>query len=152
MVHCTMPKPRIIALHKSAWPWAPGLEARAAAIRLAKDDVFDEETASVIALADVASIFEAAGVGVDRLTSIKIVEKLVEMKDRPWPEWRRGQPLTQASLARLLKPFGIVPKSIRFSPKPAPTSRGYWRGPIDDAKARFVDHQDDGAAKAEEPF
>jgi hypothetical protein len=64
MVHCTMPKPRIIALHKSAWPWAPGLEARAAAIRLAKDDVFDEETASVIALADVASIFEAAGVGV----------------------------------------------------------------------------------------
>jgi hypothetical protein len=30
--------------------------------------------------------------------------------------------------------------------------RGYWRGPIDDAKMRFVDYPNDEAAKAEEPF
>jgi hypothetical protein len=37
---------------------------------------------------------------------------------------------------------------IRFDPKPADPLRGYWRGPIDDAKARFVDRPDDGAAEA----
>jgi hypothetical protein len=122
-----------------------GEKARQASVGL-KDD-FDEETAAVIALADVASIFEEAGTNVDRLPSVTIVAKLIAMKDRPWPEWRRGQPLTEVSLARLLKPFDIRPKSIRFDLRPAPSLRGYWRAPIDEAKKRFVEHPDDEAAE-----
>jgi putative DNA primase/helicase len=129
-----------------------GDRARAAAIKIAAEDAFDEETASVMALADVASIFERAGKGVDRLPSEQIVARMFDMKDRPWPEWRRGQPLTQSGLARLLKPFGIGPQTMRFAPRPASTQRGYWRGPIDDAKARFVDRPDDGAVEAEDPM
>ena len=34
------------------------------------------------------------------------------MEDRPWPEFRRGKPISQVQLARLLKPFGIKSKAI----------------------------------------
>jgi uncharacterized protein with von Willebrand factor type A (vWA) domain len=55
---------------------------------------------------------------VDRLASADIVADLVSLEDAPWSEWRgiRGdqQPrkLSQAELARLLRPFRIFPKTI----------------------------------------
>jgi putative DNA primase/helicase len=42
-----------------------------------------------------------------------IVNKLVEMADKPWGECNYGRPLTKNGLARKLKPFGIHPKKIR---------------------------------------
>jgi len=123
-----------------------GDKARAAAVAIAKDDVFDEQSASVMALADVSCIFETANQ--NRLTSREIVGKLLAMKDRPWPEWRRGSPLTQNSLARLLRPFGIRPLTIRFAPKPANPVRGYERTSVEEAKVRFVDAPADDALEA----
>jgi hypothetical protein len=92
-----------------------------------------------MALADVAAIFELKKV--KRLSSEDLVTALIAMEDRPWGEWRRGAPLTKNSLARLLKPFGIKPKEIRFRPKPRPTAKGYEAEPIRMAKERYVDKE-----------
>lgn len=113
-----------------------GERVRAAAVKLAEEEV-DDENAAIMALADVATIFELKKK--DRLSSQDLVSALVAIEDRPWAEWRRGQPLTKNSLARLLRPFGIHPKQIRFQPKPHPTIKGYEAAPIREAKARYVD-------------
>ena len=109
-----------------------------AAIAIASEEV-DEENKSIMALADVAAIFELKNT--DKISSEELVQTLIDMEDRPWAEWRRGQPMTKNSLARLLKPFSIHPKPIRFDPKPAATRSGYLAGPIAEAKSRYVDHE-----------
>ena len=104
---------------------------------LSKDDVFDEPSAGVMVLEDVCAIFDR--VRAERLSSQTIVDDLVGMPERPWAEWRRGQPLNPGSLARLLKPFGIKSRMIRFEPKPANPRHGYQADAIREAKLRFVD-------------
>lgn len=113
-----------------------GQAARDAAIKIAAENIGGgEEDASIMALADAAAVFELKRR--EQLPSKDIVDAFVALVDRPWAEWRRGQPLTQNSLARLLKPFGIKPKELRFGEKD--TRRGYEAAPIREAKSRFVD-------------
>ena len=51
-----------------------------------------EESAGIELLADIKAIFDAqAGRRSDKLTSKEIVEALVAMEDRPWPEWSTRQ-------------------------------------------------------------
>jgi hypothetical protein len=69
------------------------------------------------------------------LRAFALVSLLGEMKDRPWPEWKNGKPLTETGLARLLRPFGVVSKQeqidgVRF--------RGYLRTDFDDAWERYL--------------
>ncbi len=59
---------------------------------------------------------------------------LIEMEDRPWPEWRHGKPMTAASLARLLKPFGVRPRKLRLG---GHALNGYQRGEIEAAHIRY---------------
>ena len=172
-----------------------GAKTRAAALKVAEENLQSDEDASVMALGDVAAIcdemeFEAqrkltgASTRValpedpsERLVKVvsgqDIICALAAMEDRPWGEWRRGQPLTQNSLARLLKPFLIRPKVIRFGNTGTPDGitttlegttcklieagnhlraipykisdvlRGYEVAPIIEAKKRFVDPLED---------
>jgi hypothetical protein len=41
----------------------------------------------------------------DRISSADLVAKLCADNDSPWAEWKRGNPITQVQLARLLKPL-----------------------------------------------
>ena len=118
---------------------AYGIRARQAALVISKEAESDDDGAAIMALGDVASIFKAKGVS--RLSSVAIVAALVAVEERPWSEWRRGQPLTPNSLARLLRPFEIRPKQIRFAPKPAGAIKGYEAAPIFAAAARYVDRE-----------
>jgi putative DNA primase/helicase len=115
-----------------------GQRIRDAAVAIASEEV-DEENKSIMALADVAAIFETKQI--DKISSQELVFALVGMDERPWGEWRHGAPITKNSLARLLKPFNIRPKPIRFEPNPKPTRSGYLVGPIMEAKNRYVDHE-----------
>jgi putative DNA primase/helicase len=107
--------------------------ARQAAVALDGDGIGEEPTAGVMLLSDIMEIFEDRGT--ERLSGAEIVQALNEMEERPWPEWRRGKPVTQNSVSKLLKPFGIAPKKIRFHND---TARGYKRGVIQDAGQRYV--------------
>jgi hypothetical protein len=70
----------------------------------------------------------------ERLSSLDIVEALTRMEDRPWGAWRRGQPLNQNSVSKILQPHGIVPKKYRVGDS---TFRGYELGPIAEAYRRY---------------
>jgi hypothetical protein len=48
------------------------------------------------------------------LSSAELVAKLTAEPDSEWAEWRSGKPITQAQLARLLRPFGVAPCPVRI--------------------------------------
>lgn len=97
------------------WPH----RARRAALLLS-GAVLEDASPRVQLLADIRDLFEIRRA--DRLSSDDIVRHMVSLEDRPWPEWFRGRPLTSTGLARILKPFGIKPKSIRIG---TATPKGY---------------------------
>jgi hypothetical protein len=67
----------------------------------------------------------------DRIGSSELAATLGSMEGRPWAEWRNGKPIRPAALARLLAPFGIVPR----------TFKGYLRGDFDEAFAVYLGDQ-----------
>lgn len=96
----------------------------------------DQENASVgvMLLSDIRDIFESEPLRT-RISTEDLLKKLYEMEDRPWPEWFRGQPITARQIARLLKPFGISPKKIRFG---YGTGRGYELEQFKNPFARYL--------------
>ena len=72
----------------------------------------------------------------DKIPSAELVDLLVALEDRPWFEWRRGKPLTQNSLSRLLKPYHITPGTIRMSDHYTP--KGYKLSSFNDAFTRYL--------------
>ena len=64
-----------------------------------------------------------------------LLEKLAEMKDRPWPEICHGKPITARWLASNLAAFGIHSKNIRIGEDQA---KGYERAQFDDDFARYI--------------
>ncbi len=95
----------IADLAEGSWPE----KARKAALTLSGTVSEEDTAAGVQLLADIKELFDEKGT--ERLASTEIVEALVAMEERPWPEWQRGQPITKRQLARILKPFGISPRA-----------------------------------------
>jgi putative DNA primase/helicase len=77
------------------------------------------------------------------LATTDILDVLTKMEDRPWPEWRRGHPLTPSSLSKLLKPYAIAPKQMRTG---AGVVRGYDRADFEEAWARYTPSAVTGAS------
>ena len=100
------------------WP----IRARSALLALFSSQAAEDTSINYRLLADIKQIF---GEEATRFTSGELVEKLVEIETSPWQEWRHGKPMTPHALARLLKPFGIFPKTIRTDS--AAVVRGYTR-------------------------
>jgi hypothetical protein len=98
----------------------PG-RARAAAVALTRGAGDDVASTRVLLLEDIRTIFNETGH--DRLFSEEIIDRLNQMEDRPWPEYgRQHRPITKVQVARVLKPFGIVPSTVRRDLK---TGKGY---------------------------
>ena len=92
----------------------------------------DDGIGSMI-LGDIKEIFKTRGV--DKIFSQDIVNDLINLDDRPWVEWRRGNPITKNSVARLLKPYKIKTKTIRFG---AETGKGYTLKSFEDVFSRYL--------------
>ncbi len=107
--------------------------ARIAALELSGARGEDEESARTLLLADIKAIFKERAV--DRIESASLVEDLGKIEEHPWPEWRKGNPITSLQIARLLKPFGIRPKPIRFG---SGLARGYELSWFEDAFIRYL--------------
>jgi hypothetical protein len=121
-------------------PAARGQSARAPPS--CRDENESEGSIGVVLLADIRDIFNA--LGVDRISSAHLIEKLCEITPRPWVEFgKSGKPITQNKLARLLKSFrqgddnAITPQLIRLPDSDDPV-RGYRRNQFDDAFARYL--------------
>jgi hypothetical protein len=98
----------------------------------AKSD--ESESAGVLLLADIRTTFNSRSKD-DWLPSAEIIDELLRREDAPWQEWHKGKPITQAGIARLLKPFGIRPKQHRYEDRRAGIS-SYERISFDDAFSR----------------
>ena len=57
------------------------------------------------------------------------------MEDRPWPEYRKGKPITPRQLAKLLAPFGISPGTVRTE---SGTPKGYIRAKLEGFFKRYA--------------
>lgn len=121
----------LLAIAEAAGGEWPALARRAAAETSSSNE--EDQSARIQLLDDMRSMFERRGA--DKLFSRTIVEELVGMEERPWPEWKAGKPLTTRQLARLLKPFGIQPREVRIGTE---TSRGYRRAAFEEAFGRYL--------------
>ncbi len=73
--------------------------------------------------------------GEDRLASAAICSDLAQMDDRPWPEWRKGKPITTRQLARLLGAFRIKSKQLWIDGQ---NKHGYELLQFQDAFSRYI--------------
>jgi hypothetical protein len=110
------------------WP----ARARATAVLLS-GSVDDAESVGAMLLADLHAQFVERDV--DRLSTAEILADLTSRDDRPWPEWWGGRALSSRGLARLLKPFGIGPHTVRGS---SGLFKGYLKSAFEDAWRRYL--------------
>lgn len=110
------------------WP----ARARTAALALSSEGATDTDSARTLLLGDVADLLAESG---GRITSATLAERLATMEEKPWPEWRRGRPITPRQVAALLRPFGVAPRPIRVGGEPA---KGYVLADLADPLARYL--------------
>jgi len=128
-------RPLLAVADIAAGEWPARARAAALALSLGQEAEGDQSV-RVLLLGDLRALFDEEPSGV--LFSEEIVGKLVRMEDRPWPEFSHGKPITKVQLARLLKPFGVWPSSVR---RERETAKGYRREALADAFARYLPDQ-----------
>jgi putative DNA primase/helicase len=92
-----------------------------------------EQTAGVMLLDDIRRIF--AERGDDQIASASLIDSLVAMEERPWPEWKAGRPITPRQLAKMLEPFEIRPGQLWTGHG---NQRGYEVAHFSDAFTRYL--------------
>ena len=117
-----------------------GQAARDAAIKIAAENIGGEDDAGTLVLADLAAIIKDKLMGrpperMKGISSSELVRALVAMNERPWKEWKRGSPLTEHSLSKLLKPFSLFAKRIRTG---SALIRGYIPIKVLETAERYV--------------
>jgi|GEM_PF-1177873 len=95
------------------------LKAEKAMIDMENDNSI-EDSLNVELLKDIEQYFEKEEA--NKVFSKSLVNYLCKLEERPWADLRRGNGLTQNILARMLKPFDIVSKTIRIE---ADRAKGY---------------------------
>lgn len=111
------------------WP----TRARQVATSAARDAADASESDGTMLLEDLRGLFNETMH--PALFTSEILNRLCDMEHRPWPEWRDGKPLTATGLAKLLKPFGVSPRTVRRGDA---TGKGYNRADLEDAFARYL--------------
>lgn len=89
-----------------------------AAVSLVADSRDMKASVSVQLLSDIKRIFES-----EQMTTEELIRKLLSLDESPWSELH-GKSIDPRGLSKLLKPFGIEPKTIRVGNS---TPRGYLR-------------------------
>jgi hypothetical protein len=116
------------------WP----LHCRSDLVRLCVSQNEPEESLNVKLLRDMRRIFGGNAV----LPTANVILDLITLDtDAPWAQWwgevnegSRGLPAA-SRIARMLKPFGIAPMTIRITA--TQTAKGYRRDDFEDAWARY---------------
>jgi len=84
-------------------------------------------------LMDIRDFFQ--GYGDTRIPSATLVEELYKDPTGPWQDCNNGRKLSPNQMAKLLNPYGIKPKTLRFD---ATTKRGYEKDQFADAFERYL--------------
>lgn len=110
---------------------------RLASLELSKEDKdTDPASNSELLLKDICNIIHDDDFGSkDRIRTADVTGKLHAIDESPWSNYNFGRPLDGSGLARLLKPYGIRPKTIRFDKE---TDKGYYKSDFEDAFKRYL--------------
>jgi hypothetical protein len=109
--------------------------ARNAAVKLSTRTEVDDETIAVRLLADVRMVF--ASDGGDRLSTKELLGLLAELEEAPWSSYGHSdKPLSPSQFARLLRPFEIRSRTIRFHDET--TAKGFHLEQFEDAFSRYL--------------
>jgi len=76
----------------------------------------------------------------DKIYSGDLVTKLIVLEDRPWSEYKYGQPITSNTLAKLLSIFEIKPRQIRIG---LDNKKGYLLADFEDIFNRYTPWQNE---------
>ena len=128
-------RPLFVIARAAGGGWPERLAKAAAA--LAPDDT-DAEGRGVRLLADIKAIFdkrEADRQEVDKLASADLCNVLAADATGQWADYKHGKPIGQAQLASVLKPFGIIPGTVRIGKA---TPKGYERTAFAEAWSRYL--------------
>ena len=93
----------------------------------------EDESRGVRLLADIRAVFDQSDG--DRVPSASLASRLAGIEESPWGP-RFGCDFDPRALAKLLKEFGIKPRSVRLDDGSTP--KGYYRDEFADAWARFI--------------
>lgn len=122
----------LLAIADSAggdWPQ----RARRAAVSLCREGAEDSGSVRTMLLADLREMFASEQSGV--LFTAEILRQLCDRDDRPWPEYKRGKPITPTQLAAILKPLKISSGTVRRGEH---TMKGYQAAQFADAWQRYL--------------
>jgi len=111
------------------WP----ARARMAAVEICTRSADDPGDIKTQLLQDIQSFF--AQNPDEIVSSAALVAYLASLENRPWAEFRHGRELTAATLARLLKPFGIESRTVRHG---ATTAKGYRKADFIEIFERYL--------------
>jgi hypothetical protein len=122
-------EPLIAIAELAGGPWPNLLLASLKELYGSRDAT--EDTVGVRLLSDVRDVFGDD----DRMTSADLLNGLHGIEEAPWGDWY-GKPLAFRSLAKMLRPYGIKPDSIRIDEDKTP--KGYMRAQFEDAWTRYL--------------
>lgn len=112
------------------WP----IRAREAAMELSAPEEDEDATYGALLL---EAIRDALGEE-DRITSSALVAAINENEDVPFGAWREGGGLDARLLAKLLKPYGVKPKTIDLPDQGHKKLKGYHRDDLSEAWAHWL--------------
>ena len=98
----------IADLAGGGWPE----RARAAALEICEAGSEDRDSKKTLLLRDIRDAFTSKNV--DRLSTEELLGYLNSLDARPWPEFHRGQRMTDSQLAKMVKDFGASSRSVRL--------------------------------------
>ena len=113
------------------WP----ARARIAALALGADDGVDEASRG----AQVLAATRQAMTGRDSIATSELLDAINLDDELPFGAWREGKGLDARTLAKLLKPYGVKPRTVRIGED---TPKGYRAEDLRDAWARYLTPQE----------
>ena len=116
---------------RAGGPWPE--KARRAALELSAVKAEEADTIRTLLLSDIRGVFREKEV--DRIKGETVGMALASMTDRPWPTFDKGRWITPTGIARMLRPYGIAPETIRFGEE---TAKGYRLSAFEDTFARYL--------------
>jgi hypothetical protein len=114
------------------WPQ----RAREAAIELSGDAGAEEASRGVQLLGAIQQAMR----GREVIASAELLEKINQDEELPFGGWREGKGIDARTLAKLLKPFGVKPTSLRIDDQHTP--KGYRATDLRDAWKRWLPSQE----------
>jgi putative DNA primase/helicase len=110
--------------------------ARKAALKISGGEQESLSTGAEL-LADIKSAFDLDNSL--RLSTGRLIERLVADEMGPWATWNRGKPISPRQLAKRLDEYAIKPRKLRVDGSPL---QGFERSQFDDAWARYLSPPD----------